>query len=457
MDYYLIETGSLFRVVPIRVGFNESSSCDNFLINRKKWTGIMIEKERIAELHSYEILDTDEEFAFDDLTEFASKVLDAPYVLINLIDEKRQWAKSAAGLPREAAECERSDSLCNLAIQKNIPLIIPDTQADNRYSSVGCVCNPPNVRFYAGMPIINENGYALGTVCVVDFEPREFPYDKVELLKSIARQVVAQFELKKKINESTRTQRELEQALDAANRAKRTSEQFLRNIFPKSIANEWLSSNSVAAKYHDGVTIGFTDFVGFTKNSEIIEPAELVNTLNSYFTVFDEICSTLGIEKLKTVGDSYMFAVGLPERNRYHAVLASLAALLFKKSVSELNVTRSHQGQDPWMMRIGLNSGAAMAGVVGKSKFVYDIWGDTVNLASRFEQAGQGNKINISDSTYYSVRDFFECEDRGEIELKNKNPMNAFWLNRLKPEYSGDENGFMGNKKLFSILCFGGG
>ena len=117
----------------------------------------MIEKERLAELHSYEILDTDEEFAFDDLTEFASKVLEVPYVFINLIDEKRQWAKSAAGIPREAAGCDRNDSLCNLAIQKTAPLIIPDAQADDRFSDVGCVCNPPNVRFYAGMPIINEN------------------------------------------------------------------------------------------------------------------------------------------------------------------------------------------------------------------------------------------------------------------------------------------------------------
>ncbi|MEE2995739.1 MAG: adenylate/guanylate cyclase domain-containing protein [Pseudomonadota bacterium] len=415
----------------------------------------MMETERVEELHGYEILDTDPEFAFDDLTEFASKVLEFPYVFINLIDANRQWAISAAGMPREAAECDRDDSLCNLAIQKNVPLIIPDAQADDRFSGVGCVCNPPNVRFYAGMPLINGKGYALGTVCVVDFEPREFPYDKVELLKSIARQVVAQFELKKTINESLRSQGELEKALDVANSAKQTSEQFLRNIFPTSIAEEWLSSRSVAARYHDGVTIGFTDFVNFTKNSEIIEPAELVNTLNSYFSIFDEICSTLGIEKLKTVGDSYMFAVGLPDRNRHHGVFAALAALLFTKSVAELNVGRSGQGQQPWAMRMGLNSGAAMAGVVGTNKFVYDIWGDTVNVASRFEETGQEGKINISESTYYSVREYFECEDRGEIEIKNKGRVKAFWLCRLKPEYSADELGFMANKKLFAILGFG--
>ena len=110
----------------------------------------MTESKRIAELHSYEILDTDEEFSFDDITEFASKVLDVTYVFINLIDKNRQWAKSAAGIPREAAECDRNDSLCNIAIQKNVPLIIPDALADDRFSGVGCVCNAPNVRFYAG-------------------------------------------------------------------------------------------------------------------------------------------------------------------------------------------------------------------------------------------------------------------------------------------------------------------
>lgn len=415
----------------------------------------MTEAERISELHSYQILDTDEDFAFDDLTEFASKVLEFPYVFINLIDEDRQWAKSAAGSPRDAAQCARNDSLCNIAIQKNIPLIIPDTQADKRFAGVGCVCNPPNVRFYAGMPLINENGYALGTVCVVDFEPRDFSYDKVELLKSIARQVVAQFELKKKITESLSSKDELEKALEEANRAKQTSEQFLRNILPKSIANEWLESKNVAAKYHDGVTIGFTDFVNFTKNSEVIEPAELVKTLNVYFSIFDEICSTLGIEKLKTVGDSYMFAIGLPERNRHHGILAALAALLFKKSVAELNVARAQSGQQAWMMRLGLNSGAVMAGVVGKNKFVYDIWGDTVNVASRFEQAGEEGKINISESTYYAVRDYCECEERGEIEVKNKGLVNAFWLRNLKPEYSEDERGFVANKKLFAMLGLG--
>ena len=135
--------------------------------------------------------------------------------------------------------------------------------------------------------------------------------------------------------------------------------------------------------------------------------------------------------------------------------MAALAALLFKKSVAELNVARAQSGQQAWMMRLGLNSGAVMAGVVGKNKFVYDIWGDTVNVASRFEQTGEEGKINISESTYYAVRDYCECEERGEIEVKNKGLVNAFWLRNLKPEYSEDERGFVANKKLFAMLGLG--
>ena len=134
------------------------------------------ETARIQDLHSYQVLDTPEEFAFDDITEFASKVLGFAFVFINLIDKDRQWAKAASGLPREAAECHRDDSLCNVAINRNEALVIPDAQADERYTEIGCVREEPNVRFYAGMPLINSKGFALGTVCVVDFEVHTYKY-----------------------------------------------------------------------------------------------------------------------------------------------------------------------------------------------------------------------------------------------------------------------------------------
>ena len=160
------------------------------------------EQGRLKELLSYQILDTEQEYAFDDLVDFASNILGFPFVFINLIDSDRQWPLAGSGLPREAAQCPRNDSLCNFVVKHHEALIIPDAQADDRYSSVAVVCNEPHVRFYAGAPLINKNGHALGSLCVVDFEPREFPYEKVENLKSISRQVVAQMELRKQLIET---------------------------------------------------------------------------------------------------------------------------------------------------------------------------------------------------------------------------------------------------------------
>ena len=131
------------------------------------------------------------------------------------------------------------------------------------------------------------------------------------------------------------------------------------------MADEWSKSDKVDPKYYDNVTIGFTDFVNFTENTRQTEPARLIQTLNEYFSSFDEICAQFNIEKLKTIGDSYMFCAGLPERNRFHALVSCLASLMFLKAVSVVNLTSIQQESEPWGMRIGLHTGPVMAGAVG--------------------------------------------------------------------------------------------
>ena len=168
------------------------------------------EQERLKDLLSYQILDTEQEYAFDDLVDFASNILGFPFVFINLIDKDRQWPLAGSGIPREAAQCPRDESLCNFVVKQHETLIIPDAQADDRFSSLPAVCNEPHLRFYAGAPLINKNGHALGSLCVVDFEPREIPYEKVENLKSISRQVVAQMELRKQTIETQGLKEKLE-------------------------------------------------------------------------------------------------------------------------------------------------------------------------------------------------------------------------------------------------------
>ena len=295
----------------------------------------------------------------------------------------------------------KEDSICNVVIRQNDVIVIPDTLNDDRFKDIACVCDTPNIRFYMGAPLINTNGFALGTLCLVDFEPRSMDYEKVEAIKVLARQVVAHLELRKQVGLAAQSHQQLKSALDTLQQEKEKSEKFLQNVLPPQIAGEWLKHGKVTPRYCQDVTVGFTDFVGFTQATSASEPGHLVATLNEFFSRFDELCSSLGLDRLKTIGDSYMFCCGVTEKQRAHAAYACLGALQFMRAVSEVNDRRRQDSLDPWAMRVGLHSGPVMAGVVGETRFSYDIWGDTVNVSSRLEQASDPNRINISDATHH--------------------------------------------------------
>ena len=192
------------------------------------------------------------------------------------------------------------------------------------------------------------------------------------------------------------------------------AESLLLNTLPAEIAAELKQKGAVDPRYHEDVTILFTDFQGFTLSTEKLPADELVKALHQYFTAFDAIMERHGLEKLKTIGDSYMCVGGLPERKPSHAVDAVLAAF---EIVDE--VIRGHaRGLPPWNVRVGVHTGPVISGVVGIRKFAYDIWGESVNFASRMESAGRPNRINLSASTYARVKDFFACEHRGKVATK---------------------------------------
>ena len=392
------------------------------------------------------------EFAFDDIVDFATEITACPVAFVHFIDSEKQWAMAAANVPRETSECQREDSICNVVIRQNDVVVIPDTLEDDRFKNLACVCDTPNIRFYMGAPLINTSGFALGTLCLVDFEPRQMDYQKVEAIKVLARQVVAHLELRKQVGMATESQQRLKSALDTLQEEKEKSEKFLRNALPSQIATEWLKHGDVPPRYCQDVTVGFTDFVGFTQATSTSEPGRLVATLNEFFSRFDDLSSDLGLDRLKTIGDSYMFCCGVTQRQRAHAAYACLGALQFMLAVSEVNDKRRKDGLDPWAMRVGLHSGPVMAGVVGETRFSYDIWGDTVNVAARLEQASDTNRINISEATHHRVKNFFDCTPRGEIEAKNKGMLSMYWLDRIKPQYSADDNGLEPNQQLLAIF-----
>ncbi len=229
-------------------------------------------------------------------------------------------------------------------------------------------------------------------------------------------------------------------------------EDLLLNILPKEISDELKENGKATARRYDQVTVMFTDMKGFTQVAEKMTPEELVSELDTCFIHFDEIIGKYGIEKIKTIGDSYMSACGVPSPDKYHAVKAVMAAVEVRELMEVWRKEHAASGKQPWSLRIGLHSGPVVAGVVGKRKFAYDIWGDAVNTASRMESSGEPGEVNISGATYELVKDYFECEHRGAVEAKNKGRIDMYFVRRLKPNYSKDGRGMRANDALLAKL-----
>lgn len=209
-------------------------------------------------------------------------------------------------------------------------------------------------------------------------------------------------------------------------REKKRSESLLLNILPAETAKELKQFGKVEAVKFDAVTVLFTDFVKFSKLAEHVEPEQLVKSIDFYFKKFDDITTKYGLEKIKTVGDAYMCAGGLPTTNPAHAKNVILAAREIVQFVSDsLN---NSDGLTHFEIRAGIHTGPVIAGIVGIKKWQYDIWGDTVNIAARMESASQPGRINISESTYLEIKDEFPCEYRGEIEVKNRGLLKMYFI-----------------------------
>ena len=209
---------------------------------------------------------------------------------------------------------------------------------------------------------------------------------------------------------------------------KRRSDELLLNILPVEVAEELKNTGTAKAKAFTMVTVMLTDFKDFTTISGKVSAELLVAEIHHCFSAFDAIIQKYDIEKIKTIGDAYLCAGGLPVSNYSHATDIVNAAFEIRDFMAKRKAEKEAQGQTPFEIRIGIHTGPVVAGIVGVKKYAYDIWGDTVNLAARMEQHSEPGKINISQNTYELVKDQFECAYRGQIEAKNKGLVNMYFV-----------------------------
>jgi class 3 adenylate cyclase len=254
-----------------------------------------------------------------------------------------------------------------------------------------------SLRFYAGAPLVSASGYIVGTLCVMAPEPKTLDPRAIDALRRLADQVI----------------------------------RLLQGGPPRDggdVVAPAKEKTPVRGQFHSQASILFTDFVGFTRHTEALEPAVLLETLARYFGAFDKICKRFDLTRIKTIGDSYMAAAGIPAASADHARDAVAAGQAIRDYITAENSARVALGEPAWEVRIGVHSGPAIAGSLGEHGI--DIWGDTVNVASRLEAAGDAGRVNISEATLTLLGNA-TTEERGTLPVKNKAPLRMFFVDQL--------------------------
>ncbi len=325
------------------------------------------------------------------------------------------------------------------------PRFNPDFDRSNNYITRSILCTP----------VRNTNGDIMGAIEVLNrVDGASFTQKDRQMLEAFA-SLAGVALTNARIHEELLTERaNLESRVFERTKdlelSRRQSDELLWNILPRSIASELKEKGIVIPRRYETVSVLFSDFKDFSKKAITIDENRLISELDRIFRTFDDIILKHGLEKIKTIGDSYMTAGGIPEENSFNAIDISLAALEILNYLKE-----ERRKESPvsllWDARIGIHTGPVIAGIVGKNKFAYDIWGPTVNTASRIESEGETDVVSVSVDTYKMIQDYFVCEYRGVINAKNIGDIEIYRLRRLKPEYARDPDGVFPNELFFEI------
>ena len=355
------------------------------------------EESRLKDIKDLKIIEEniDKSKRFSSFPRLAAALTECDKAAINIVDDTVQHCKVNYGMDvvenMMMKEIPRELSICAHVLNNaSKPLVINDLTKDSRTKHVFELDNPiinkSFPKFYAGSPIITSNGYILGSFCVFNSEPKLLDNSKIEGLRMLADQFIDLYE-------STKDE------------------------YKKGIKSNHTNEEKVSGEYFSSSTVLFCDFVGFTKKTEKMQPGELVEILDTFFNGFDKIIERFELKKVKTIGDAYMAVGGIPDLNSNHAERVVLASKEIINFVTGINFQQEAIGNESWHVRIGIHSGPVIAGNTSSN---FDIWGDTVNIASRLESSGEVMKINISEEVKKLLPSSFNISNQKTVHLKNK-------------------------------------
>tara|TARA_B100000214_G_scaffold230131_1_gene167753 strand:+ start:110 stop:1291 length:1182 start_codon:yes stop_codon:yes gene_type:complete len=363
------------------------------------------EEARLNDLENLKIIEENisKSKRFSSFPQLAATLTECDKAAINIVDETSQHCKVNFGMDAMenmmTKEIPRELSVCAHVLNNDSgSLVINDLTKDERTKHVfelnNPVINSTFPRFYAGSPIITSNGYILGSFCVFNSEPKSLESSKVEGLRMLADQFIDLYES---------TKSDYQRGTEHANP----------------------SQEKINGEYYSSSTILFCDFVGFTKKTEKMQPGELIEVLDSFFNGFDKIIERFELKKVKTIGDAYMAVGGIPDLNSNHAERAVLAAKEIINFVKGVNFQQKAIGNDEWHVRVGIHSGPVIA---GRTTSNFDIWGDSVNIASRLESSGGMMKIHISEQVKTLLPPGMDVSEKQITNLKNKGELNTYFV-----------------------------